>query len=101
MFRSTLVRRAGLALGLITAAAYAVVALLGPNGMPALLKQRQELQALQLRNADLARVRDELKYRVDALDRDEQTQELEVRRKLGKAKQGEVIIKVDPPAKAN
>jgi cell division protein FtsB len=101
MFRSTLVRRAGLALGLMTAAAYAVVALLGPNGMPALLKQRQELQALQLRNADLARVRDELKYRVDALDRDEQTQELEVRRKLGKAKQGEVIIKVDPPAKAN
>lgn len=100
MFRSTLVRRAGLALGLITAAAYAVVALLGPNGMPALLKQRQELQALQLRNADLARVRDELKYRVDALDRDEQTQELEVRRQLGKAKQGEVIIKVDPPAKS-
>ncbi len=100
MFRSTLVRRAGLALGLITAAAYAVVALLGPNGMPALLKQRQELQALQLQNADLARVRDELKYRVDALDRDEQTQELEVRRQLGKAKQGEVIIKVDPPAKS-
>lgn len=101
MFRSTLVRRAGLALGLITAAAYAVVALLGPNGMPALLKQRQELQALQLQNADLARVRDELKYRVEALDRDEQTQELEVRRRLGKAKQGEVIIKVDPPAKSN
>jgi cell division protein FtsB len=101
MFRSTFVRRAGLALGLITAAAYAVVALLGPNGMPALLKQRQELQALQLQNADLARVRDELKYRVEALDRDEQTQELEVRRRLGKAKQGEVIIKVDPPAKSN
>ncbi|MFN9296272.1 MAG: hypothetical protein ACK6DZ_01000, partial [Acidobacteriota bacterium] len=41
--------------------------------------------------------RDELKYRVDALDRDAQTQELEVRRQLGKARKGEIIIKVDPP----
>jgi hypothetical protein len=34
---------------------------------------------------------------VGALERDSQTQELEVRRQLGKAKKGEVIIKVDPP----
>lgn len=97
MFESTIIRRAGLALGLLTASVYVVVALLGPNGVPALLKQRQNLQLLETQNANLARERDELRYRVDALDRDTQTQELEVRRQLGKAKKGEYIIKVDPP----
>ena len=97
MFESTIIRRAGLALGLLTASVYVVVALLGPNGVPALLKQRQNLQVLETQNANLARERDELRYRVDALDRDTQTQELEVRRQLGKAKKGEFIIKVDPP----
>ncbi len=97
MFESTIIRRAGLALGLLTASVYVVVALLGPNGVPALLKQRQNLQLLETQNANLARERDELRYRVDALDRDTQTQELEVRRQLGKAKIGETIIKVDPP----
>ena len=65
--------------------------------MPALLQQRQNLQALETQNANLARERDDLRYRVNALDRDTQTQELEVRRQLGKAKKGETIIKVDPP----
>ncbi len=97
MFESTIIRRAGLALGLLTAGVYVVVALLGPNGVPALLKQRQDLQVLETQNANLARERDELRYRVGALERDSQTQELEVRRQLGKAKKGEVIIKVDPP----
>jgi cell division protein FtsB len=97
MFQSTIIRRAGLALGLLTASVYVVVALLGPNGVPALLKQRKDLHVLETQNANLARERDELRYRVDALERDSQTQELEVRRQLGKAKKGEVIIKVDPP----
>jgi cell division protein FtsB len=97
MFESTIIRRAGLALGLLTASVYVVVALLGPNGVPALLKQRQDLKVLETQNANLARERDELKYRVDALERDSQTQELEVRRQLGKARKGETIIKVDPP----
>lgn len=97
MFESTILRRAGLALGMLTASVYVVVALLGPNGVPALLKQRQDLKVLETQNANLARERDELKYRVDALERDSQTQELEVRRQLGKARKGEIIIKVDPP----
>ncbi|MFN7541875.1 MAG: FtsB family cell division protein [Acidobacteriota bacterium] len=97
MFQSTILRRVGLALGLLTAGVYVVVVLLGPNGVPALLKQRADLRQLQAQNANLARERDELKYRVDALDRDAQTQELEVRRQLGKARKGEIIIKVDPP----
>lgn len=99
MFESTIIRRAGLALGLLTASVYIVVALLGPNGVPALLKQRQSLQLLETQNANLARERDDLRYRVDALDHDTQTQELVVRRQLGKAKKGETIIKVDPPKK--
>lgn len=97
MFESALIRRAGITLGLLTAGVYAVVALLGPNGVAALRQQRTDLQMLETRNANLARERDELLYRVTALEKDEQTQELEARRQLGKAKKGEVIIKVDPP----
>ena len=97
MFESAILRRAGLALGLLTAGMYVVVALLGPNGVAALRKQRQDLQQLETRNANLAQERDDLLYRVTALQRDSQTQELEARRQLGKAKKGEYIIKVDPP----
>lgn len=97
MFESAILRRAGLALGLLTAGVYVVVALLGPNGVAALRKQRQDLQQLETRNANLAQERDDLLYRVTALQRDSQTQELEARRQLGKAKKGEYIIKVDPP----
>jgi cell division protein FtsB len=97
MFQSTLIRRAGLAIAMLTVSVYVVVALLGPNGVPALLKQREDVKALEAENANLARERDELKYRVTALEKDSQTQELEVRRQLGKARKGEVIIKVDPP----
>ena len=97
MFKSAILRRAGLALGLLTAGVYVVVVLLGPNGVTALRKQRQDLQQLETRNANLARERDELMYRVTALEKDSQTQELEARRQLGKAKKGEYIIKVDPP----
>ncbi len=97
MFESTIIRRAGIAIGLLTASVYVVVVLLGPNGVPALMKQRDDLKGLETQNANLARERDELKYRVQALEKDSQTQELEVRRQLGKARKGEVIIKVDPP----
>ena len=61
MFQSTILRRVGLALGLLTAGVYVVVVLLGPHGVPALLKQRADLRQLQAQNADLARERDELK----------------------------------------
>ena len=81
----------------MTAGVYVVVALLGPNGVAALRKQRQDLQQLETRNANLTQQRDDLRYRVNALENDSQTQELEVRRQLGKAKSGEYIIKVDPP----
>ncbi|WP_080508059.1 FtsB family cell division protein [Bryobacter aggregatus] len=97
MFESALIRRAGITLGLLTAGVYVVVALLGPNGVAALRQQRHDLQLLETRNANLARERDELRYRVTALEKDAQTQELEARRQLGKAKKGEFIIKVDPP----
>jgi cell division protein FtsB len=101
MFQSTLIRRAGLAIAMLTVSVYVIVALLGPNGVPALLKQREDVKALEAENANLARERDELKYRVTALEKDSQTQELEVRRQLGKARKGEVIIKVDPPQQQN
>lgn len=83
-------------LGLMLAAAYVTVALLGPNGVSALVKQRQELDALERDNANLQKIRDELRENVKALESDKETQELEARGKLGKVKQNEKVIKVDP-----
>lgn len=89
-------RRAGLILGLMLAAAYVTVALLGPNGVSALVKQREELDSLERDNANLQKIRDELRDNVKALESDKETQELEARGKLGKVKRGEKVIKVDP-----
>jgi cell division protein FtsB len=89
-------RRAGLILGLMLAAAYVTVALLGPNGVSALVKQRQELDALERDNANLQKIRDELRENVKALETDKETQELAAREKIGKVKKNEKVIKVDP-----
>jgi cell division protein FtsB len=90
-------RRAGLIIGLMLAGAYVAVALFGPNGVSALVKQRGELDALERDNANLVKMRDELKRTAADLQGDKQTQELKAREALGKARRGEVIIKVDPP----
>ncbi len=97
ILRFPLLRRAGLILGLMLAAAYAIIALKGPNGVSALADQRRELDQLQTENANLTKMRDELRDTVRALGSDAQTQELAARDKLGKARKGEVVIKVDPP----
>lgn len=73
------------------------IALLGPNGVKALQRQQQELEQLQEENADLVKLRDELKHTAGALESDPEMQELITREKLGKAKKGEVVIKVDVP----
>lgn len=91
-------RRVSLALGLLLAGVYMIVALLGPNGVPALLAERREVLRMQRVNADLQKDRDELRIRVQQLQDDEQTQELAIRG-TGKARRNEVIIKVDPPKK--
>lgn len=91
-------RRAGLALGLLLGCVYVIVALLGPNGVPALLAERREVLRMQRANADLEKDRDALRLRVQQLKEDQQTQELAIRG-TGKAKANEVIIKVDPPKK--
>ncbi len=82
------------------AGAYVTVALLGPNGVSALVKQRRELDQLERENADLMKMRDELKETARGLQEDRETQELKAREALGKAKRGEVIIKVDTPGAA-
>lgn len=97
ILRLPLLRRAGFILGLMLAAAYVIVVLQGPNGVSALVKQRNELVDLEKENADLMKMRNELRDTVHALESDAQTQELAARDKLGKAKKGEVVIKVDPP----
>lgn len=95
MLQYSPIRKAGAALAFLCFGTFVVVALFGPNGVPALLQLRTQVQAKSQQNAELVKKRDELRYRVKALESDAQTLELEARKKLGVAKKGETIVKME------
>lgn len=99
MLQSTPIRKAGAVLAFLCFGVFVVVALFGPNGVPALLAQRAKVNEMARQNAELTKERDDLRYRVKALENDAQTLELEARTKLGVAKKDETIVKVDQPGK--
>jgi cell division protein FtsB len=69
--------------------AYAVVALRGPQGMPALLEKRREISDLQEQNATLAREVQLKKERIQRLRSSASEQELEIRKQLKLLRPGE------------
>lgn len=69
--------------------AYAVVALRGPQGMPALLQKRHEIQELQEQNANLQREIQLKRERINRLKNNPSEQELEIRRQLKLLRPGE------------
>lgn len=68
---------------------YAFVALRGPQGMPALLEKRRQIQALQEQNANLEREIQMKKERIERLKTNTSEQELEIRRQLKLIRPGE------------
>ena len=67
---------------LVGLAAYAAMMLRGPQGLAALNEKRQQIRALEDQNATLQRDIDAKKKRIDLLQNDPKTQELELE-KLG------------------
>ena len=62
--------------------AYGVVALRGPQGIPALLDKQQEIRRLQETNTDLQREIQRKKERIERLKHSPSEQQMEIRKQL-------------------
>ncbi len=69
--------------------AYAAIMLRGPQGLAALTQKHNEIETLEVQNANLQRDIDAKKQRIDRLKTDSNTQELEVRKRMKMTKEGE------------
>ncbi len=84
--------------------AYAVIALRGPQGLPALLEKRREVQALQEQNANMQKENEHRRDRIKRLKESQSEQEMEIRQKLKLLHPGETSFilpeqpKTDPSA---
>jgi cell division protein FtsB len=85
-------RRAIWAACLIGVSACAVIALRGPQGIPALLEKRREMRALMERNEELRRDLERRRDRIRKLNDSQAEQEMEIRKKLKLLKPGETTF---------
>lgn len=69
-------------------AAYATIMLRGPQGVSVLEQKRQQIRALEVQNANLARDIAAKKQLIDRLKNDPATQELAIRKHLHKERPG-------------
>ena len=90
-------KRFGLVLAFIIVGAYAAVNLTGQQGVSALFGKWNELERIQHENAALAGKLEERKEKLRILKESPAQQELEIRRKLKRLKQGETIYDVPDP----
>ena len=83
----------------LVTAAYAIYALRGPQGVPALIQKQHEIRELEKQNAALAREIELKRVRIQRLQQDQSEQELVIRERLKLVKPGEkVFILQDPVA---
>ena len=75
-------------------AAYATIMLRGPQGLSALAEKRRQIRTLEEQNANLLRDIQAKQQRIERLKHDPSTQEVEVRKRLGRVHQGETEFKV-------
>ena len=92
MFRSVLRPVAALAT-LAGLAAYATIMLRGPQGLNALAEKHRQIRALQEENASLAQEIEVRKHRIERLQNDPSTQEMELE-KLGFVHQHDTQFKM-------
>ena len=81
--------------------AYALIAFRGPQGIPALMEKRKEIQQLQEQNADLTREITEKRDRIERLKHSQTEQELEIRKRLKLQRPGDTIFILPEPQKSN
>ena len=89
---SPLLRKMGWSLAVVLTCAYAVVALRGPQGVPALLEKWDEVRKLEQENADLeAKIRQK-RERIRELQEKDSALEMELRKDLLQMKPGEKTL---------
>ena len=94
-----LLRRTGYLTLFVMIAVFAVIALRGPQGIPALTEKRREIQMLQEQNADLQKENERKRERIVRLNESQAEQELEIRNRLKLLRKGETsFILPDQPA---
>jgi cell division protein FtsB len=76
-----------------------LLALRGPQGLPALMEKRQQIRELQEKNADLQREIQTRRVRLDRLKNNPDEQQLAIRERLKMLKPGDVRYIVPEPVK--
>ena len=66
----------------------------GPQGLSALSDKRHQIQLLEEQNADLQQEIETKKHRIDRLQNDPKTQEVEVEKRLGRMHTGDTEFKI-------
>jgi len=72
--------------------AYVMLALRGPQGVPALMEKRQEIRKLEEDNQNLRAIVDKRKERIRVLSTSSDTQELEIRKRLKLQRKGDTTL---------
>ncbi len=79
---------------LVGLAAYATIMLRGPQGLSALSEKRQQIRTLEEQNANLSRDIENKKRRIERLEHDPKTQEVEIEKRLGRVHPGSTEFKI-------
>jgi cell division protein FtsB len=85
-------RRTGYAVVMALVLAYGLVALRGPQGIPALLDKRREIRQLEEQNAATAAEISRRKERIQRLEQNTTEQEMEIRKQLKLLRPGETTF---------
>jgi cell division protein FtsB len=98
-----IIRKLGLLTGVVTLGVYTFFLLRGEYGLGALGKKREEIRALQTRNAELKREIEERRNRNLRLRESPEEQDLEIRKRLNMLQKGDKNFVVPetprPPSK--
>ena len=82
-------RRVAMVAAITVVTTYAVIALRGPQGMPALVEKRRQIRDLEDQNASLARENQRKRERIARLKENPAEQEMEIRKQLKLLRPGE------------
>ena len=93
-------RRTGYAVVMALVLAYGLVALRGPQGIPALLDKRREIRQLEEQNAAMAAEISRRKERIQRLEQNTTEQEMEIRKQLKLLRPGETTFILPDAPKA-
>ncbi len=85
-------RRTGYAVVVGLVLVYGLVALRGPQGIPALLDKRREIRELEEQNAAMATEIERRKERIERLQQNTTEQEMEIRKQLKLLRPGETTF---------